>query len=422
MIHDDHEGLREAFVSDVTALKLGKQWLPQRNPYSHSWGELVRTGRPLLMELACYQDSVLSQEVIDRYGPGSAIRCAEWNGCNLETSQGVATAKAILRHEKPVHLWVACECSPFCPLQRLNRGSPEQAAALEEKQQRAKRQYAGAFEVAKVAKAQGTIVHLELSERCEAWKLPLLQEVVQHLGLSKVTTHGCCVGLRTLDKKQLLCKGWTIASASDAILRHMNLRCQKNHKRAECRGKHASNSSRYTPVFARKVVDCFAESEVWSRVLQDIQSEAQGNATKSAHPETKHSKHDRQAATPAAQCHQQPQFATTQQLTRKPARKEGGPRQTNDQHVVPMHATTQLRHSQSEGPERVFSLQGLGRTRKRRRLEKKQRGIRWWKRELTREGMRERLSRNSSTFIGLPDIAVSKALPKHWKPGAQRPE
>ena len=93
------------------------------------------------MELACYPNNI---EVERRFAKGSAVRCSDWSGCDLEAEKGVSLAISILRKQKPMHLWIACECSPCCPLQRLNRGTPETAAALEEKQQRARKQYGGA--------------------------------------------------------------------------------------------------------------------------------------------------------------------------------------------------------------------------------------------------------------------------------------
>ena len=138
-------------------------------------------------------------------------------------------------------------------------------------------------------------MHRELSERCDAWKLPLIEEVVRTLGLRKVTTHGCGVGLRTLDKSQLLCKGWTIATTQDGIVQHMNLRCQKNHKHGECRGANAAGSARYTAVFARKIVDCMLECEAWAHVVQSVKcARVQGEQGQPAKEETELSKHDRQ--------------------------------------------------------------------------------------------------------------------------------
>ena len=39
------------------------------------------------MELACYEDGILGQEVDRRYGKNSTIRCSKWNGGDLETKR-----------------------------------------------------------------------------------------------------------------------------------------------------------------------------------------------------------------------------------------------------------------------------------------------------------------------------------------------
>ena len=77
------------------------------------------------------------------------------------------------------------------------------------------------------------MVHWEWSEKCEAWKLPETITLVSELGLEKATCHGCCVGLRTRQGEKILCKGWTIATQSEAIRQHLNLRCQRNHPKGK---------------------------------------------------------------------------------------------------------------------------------------------------------------------------------------------
>ena len=258
-----------------SALVLARVWQPQRNQYGAAWQDLTHDRRPLLMEVACFEDSVLSQEVEKRFGYGSAVRCGLFNGCDLTTKKGVQLAKALVTKHRPVHVWISCACSPFCPLQRLNRNNPEQIEALDKKRADAILQYKGAQEVANVAVSVGSHIHWELAERCEAWQLDVMKDFVQKHGLQKVTCHGCTVGLRTIDKRQLLCKGWTIATKYGPLLRHMNLRCQRNHPKGECRGKNATSSSRYTSVFARKIVDCMCEQETWPKVLQELQTNQQ---------------------------------------------------------------------------------------------------------------------------------------------------
>lgn len=219
---DDIEG----HLSEALAAQIFKEWQPQNNKYTGQWTTLHKHERPLLMELACYSDSLLSGEVLKRYGPGSAIRCSEWNGGDLETKQGVEHAKQLIKYHRPVNLWVSCTCGPFCPLQRLNRRNETQVLNLENKQKQARKQYQGAMEVARYAHSLGTQVHWEFSERSEGWKLPEVVCFLAELRLEKVTCHGCAVGLRAKDQQKALCKGWTVATRNEELLQHLNLRCQ----------------------------------------------------------------------------------------------------------------------------------------------------------------------------------------------------
>lgn len=266
--NDQEEELPEAM-----AVRLAKEWHVQKNPYSQQFSSLVHHDRPLLMELACYPDSLLSAEVIRRFGEGAAIRCSEWNGCDLETDAGVKHAKKIIRRYRPRHLWISCTCGPFCPLQRLNRRNPQQIQNLEDKQNKAKLQYAGAMSVAEEGKRYGTQVHWEFSERSEAWKLSEVQDFISRMKLEKVTCHGCAVGLKTLDNKKALCKGWTIATQNPALLQHLHLKCQRNHERGKCEAGQAAHTARYTQPFVRKVIDSLCELEPWSKTVQELHRE-----------------------------------------------------------------------------------------------------------------------------------------------------
>ena len=90
---------------------------------------------------------------------------------------------------------------PVGPSQRLSKIQPQQAKAIEEKQAKAVQQYTGAIQVLEVARSQWTQVHWDMSGRSDAWRLPVIQGVLQKLHLGRVTTHGCCVGLRAADGK-----------------------------------------------------------------------------------------------------------------------------------------------------------------------------------------------------------------------------
>ena len=222
------------------------------------------------MELACYEDSILGQEVERRYGKNATIRCSKWNGGDLETKEGVTHAKCMIQRFRPVHLWISCDCSPYCPLQRINQRSPQQKQRLEEKRSQVRKQYAGAIEVADFAKSLNVQVHWELAERCEAWKLAEIEEFLLRHALKKVTCHGCAVGLKTLDGKQALCKGWSIATGNKELQQHLELRCQRNHPKGRCEGGQTAHTARYTQPFAKKVIDSLSACETWSRIVDNL--------------------------------------------------------------------------------------------------------------------------------------------------------
>ena len=262
----------ELIVPEKVCKELSHSWDPKNNSWSTSWSHLVHNGRPLLMEVACYEDSILGCEVERRYGSGSTMRLSVWNGGGLTTPEGVQLIKRKLRQHRPVHLWLSCDCAPYCPLQRINQRSEAQIARLHEKQAYARKQYQGAIEVGIEAHRLKIEVHWELSERCEAWKLEEIQSFVQKLGLEKVTTNGCAVGLRTRDGSKLLCKAWTIATRNSSLLQRLHLPCQRNHPKGRCEAGQTLHTARYTQVFAKKVVDCLSSNETWSKVVQDVVS------------------------------------------------------------------------------------------------------------------------------------------------------
>ena len=105
---------------------------------------------------------------------------------------------------RPVHLWISCNCAPYCPLQRINQRNEGQKQRLEEKRCQVRKQYAGAIDAADSARSLNVQVHWELAERCEAWKLAEIEEFLLRHALKKITCHGHAVGLKTLDGQEAL--------------------------------------------------------------------------------------------------------------------------------------------------------------------------------------------------------------------------
>ena len=258
---------------------IGRNWKEDQNPFSAAWSELVQTQRLFLLEVACSERSILTQEARKQMGEHSAQRCSIWNGYDLTKPEGVQKIKRLISNLRPRHVWISCDCGPYSPLQRLNKRNESQEQKLLEKQAYAYQEYQGGIEVAKYAKRYGSEVHWELSERCEAWKLPLIEQFVSDLNLRKVTCHGCTVGLKAPDTGELMCKGWTIATTHAGVFRHLHLPCQKNHRKAPCESGRPKMSAFYTPVFAKKVITAMQFHEPWSLVVSDLQLDSASSSS-----------------------------------------------------------------------------------------------------------------------------------------------
>ena len=242
------------------------------NQLCDSWNSLVKDDRPLLMELACEQDSVLSTVVEQKLGKGKAIRCSWWNQCDLETPKGIKNAIQQCKERRPLNLWISTECGPYSPMQNGNQRTEQQARDLEGKRERAQLQYKGAATVARAASKMGIIVHWEWSEHCRAWSLDVFTSLAKELQFMFAVTKGCTVGLKTPDTQELMGKGWKIATQCPNMAKHMNLACQGNHTHASCEGgRRTQHSALYTPAFAKRVVSCMLKRETWETLVREVQ-------------------------------------------------------------------------------------------------------------------------------------------------------
>ena len=137
--------------------------------------DLVSRGRPVLMDVACSENSLLTRTIQDRTGdPDAASRCSLWNACDLATNAGVQLILDRLQVEQPTHVWISPPCGPFSPLQQVNQRTEAQKQELHNKRQHAIRMYAGASCVFQRCLQLGIHATWELAEKSQAWRLPVL--------------------------------------------------------------------------------------------------------------------------------------------------------------------------------------------------------------------------------------------------------
>ena len=174
---------------------------------------VVNAGRTVLLEVACSEGSLLSSQIQEVcQNPSAALRCSYWNGCDLSTDSGVRLILKRLDLEQPAHVWLSPPCGPYSPLQNVNARSESQKQELCAKREEAMRMYVGSCIIIHACVQRGIHVTFELSERCQAWRLPILSSLQQKYSLYSAVSKGCRVGLH--DRKGVLMqKGWRILTA-----------------------------------------------------------------------------------------------------------------------------------------------------------------------------------------------------------------
>ena len=106
-------------VPQVHRLSHGEaQWLEDRSAslVPQLFQSLVGHQRPLLFELACYPNSLLTETVCRMTSnPHAAFRGSDWNGCDLSKTSGVRLAIERVKLERPQHAWISTPCGPYSP-------------------------------------------------------------------------------------------------------------------------------------------------------------------------------------------------------------------------------------------------------------------------------------------------------------------
>ena len=176
---------------------------------------------------------------------------------------------------KPRHVWIAPPGNAYSPLQSVKEHSPAQIQELKAKRAHATKLYESTVEIVKFCQQQGTHVTVELPEKCEAWRLPILQKLRFEMGLQGCVTKGCAVGLRGGDG-QLMMKGWRLVTshARLAEMMHKPCRCDIHYRHAKCEGSNAKGSGNYTSEFARLVYEALRKEGNFSGVVQECSGES----------------------------------------------------------------------------------------------------------------------------------------------------
>lgn len=120
---------------------------------------------------------------------------------------------------------------------------------------------------------QGCHVSWEWSQKCQAWRLPLVQALVRKYQPWMSVVNGCQVNLRN-GKGELLHKGWKVMTTHCRLARMLDLpcRCSKSQGHAKCEGSVTHLTAYYTPEMAKRI----AQAIYAELTLGMLQEELQG--------------------------------------------------------------------------------------------------------------------------------------------------
>ena len=260
--------------------------------FEEDWSMLINHDKCRLLEVCCSPESEMTRVCHDRFGPNSAFRVAHWNGGDIETTKGREYIKQLIREKKPQVTWIAPECGPFSPMQRLNQKTEQQRKNLEDKRNHAHKQYEGALEIARFVHSHGGFFVVELSERCEAWNLKVFHEFQKQLQTYMGVCKGCQVGLRDTEG-MLLGKGWKMLGNNEELIRHLSLRCSNDHPHGKCEGqKVCRQTAFYTPEFAKRVINHLSVGNRWDQVANELTDGRDARGVNLVARETTHVIHD----------------------------------------------------------------------------------------------------------------------------------
>ena len=204
----------------------------------------------------------------------SAVRLSLWNNHDLSTNDGVRRVLDQIDTLKPAHVWLSMECGPYSVMQNINQRTPEQKEQLEQKRREVLKQYVGGAIVYCYCIQKGIHATWEWSQSCQAWRLPLVQNIAKKYQVLFAIIRGCRVNLRD-PKGRYISKGWKIMTTNKLMAMRMSLpcTCDSRVEHVACEGSLTRKSAFYTKEFAKRVCEVILQGHT----PKQIRDEFQGN-------------------------------------------------------------------------------------------------------------------------------------------------
>lgn len=242
---------------------------------------LVSYGRLRLLEVACSPNSLLSGTMMELTKDSSAAeRCSLFNDCDLRTNQGIHKIIQTIDCQNPEMVWLSPICGPYSVMQNVNQRNPQQCEELQAKRRDALKQYVGCCIVFSYCVQRGIHVAWEWSQSCQAWRLPIIQKLIQKYEPLFSIVRGCRVGLVT-DKGDPISKGWKIMTTHPLLHKRLELPCvcKKGTVHVKCEGSLTRKTELYTKTFATRVCKAILQGSDSRAIRDELQGKPQIHET-----------------------------------------------------------------------------------------------------------------------------------------------
>ena len=196
---------------------------------------------------------------------------ALFNGYDLSTNEGIHGVIREIDTCRPKHVWMSPLCGPYSVMQNINQRDEKQIDELQEKRKHALRQYVGCALIFTYCVQRGIHVSWEWSQSCQAWRLPLIQNLTKRFQPYFAVVRGCRVGL-TDKNGQVISKGWKIMTTHQLVAKRMNLPCNCPHgtQHVKCEGSLTGKTAYYTDMFAKRVCDAILQGHEEIQACEEI--------------------------------------------------------------------------------------------------------------------------------------------------------
>ena len=121
---------------------------------------------------------------------------------------------------------------------------------------------------------RGIHVTWEWSQSCQAWRLPMLQQLIRRVQPFFAVVRGCRINLRS-SKGDFVSKGWKLMTTHQLLSKRMNLPCQcpPNVSHTKCEGSETAKTAYYTKEFAERVCKAVLQGLEKQDVLKELKGE-----------------------------------------------------------------------------------------------------------------------------------------------------